>query len=84
MTAFRLYSEGKVRLCYTLRTFPNLLCHLMSRGSSVKNVTSYRIYDPGPKLDKFGDIWHYRVHIGSGTESALKVVQFAVGSRTGI
>jgi len=56
----------------------------MTRDSSVKNVTSYRIFDAGPNLDKFGDIWHYRVHTGSGTESTLKVVKFVVGGRTGI
>ena len=84
MPAFTLHSEGKVSICYALRTFSHLLCHLMSRASSVKNVTSYRIYDPDPNLDKFGDIWHCRVHTGSATESALELVQFAVGSRTGM
>jgi len=84
MTAFRLHSEGKFRYVTHYGHSLNCCVILWVGGSSVKNVTSYRIYDPGLNVDKFGDIWHYRFYTGSGTESALKVVQFAVGSRTGI
>jgi hypothetical protein len=84
MTAFRLHSERKRPICYTLRTFPNLLCRLMFRDSSVENVSSHRIYDLVPNLDKFGDILFYRVHTGSGIQISVEVGTFCRGQQNRI